>query len=275
MTKFSNFSTNADRQPAPVHVAVVDAMSEFCDALQGRHTLGEALAHLVRSVGAECGMVVRSRLGGKPQRVAVHDERRGEPVRPLVASYAADHFGAALENARPGSLWLGSSVAGDGTLADWQGARRMREFGVLILASSPSARDHVELHFRQEPLPSLSAAIEAMLPTLVRAWAKRQAGLVSQAIAGHRTRADVTSGKPILGEANPAQLSRAEFRVCLLLSRGLPVEGVSAELGLARSTVRSHLRSIHCKTGTSSLAELVFRLLETGDPEPAGGFRRL
>ncbi|AZB57755.1 helix-turn-helix transcriptional regulator [Cereibacter sphaeroides] len=275
MTKHWELSTPSDRRPAMVHLAAADAIAEVGEALQGRQTLAEALASLVRSVGAECGMIVRSRPDGTQQRVAVHDERRGEPVRPLVSAYAAGQFGAALDRARPGSLWLGSSAAGDGALADWQGARRMREFAVLMLAASSSGRDHVELHFRRALSAELLAAVEAVLPALAQAWARRQAGIVSRAISTHRTRANLTAGRPILSEANPAQLSRAEFRVCLLLSRGLSVEGVAGELRLARSTVRSHLRSIYSKTGTSALAELVFRLHEAGDPEPKAGTRQL
>ncbi|MGP3698080.1 helix-turn-helix transcriptional regulator [Rhodobacter sp. NSM] len=274
MTKHWKIGTAAERRPAVVHVAVVDAMTDFCEALRGRQSLAEALAQLVRSVGAECGMIVRSLADGTQQRVAMHDERRGAPVRPLVLSYGEGQFGDAFRRASAGSLWLGSSAEGDGALADWQGARRMKEFVALVLSAGPSARDHVELHFRQDLMPELQAAIEAVLPMLARSWANRQSGIVTRAIAGHRNRADVAAGRPILSEANPMHLSRAEFRVCLLLSRGLSVEGASAELGLARSTVRSHLRSIYSKTGTSSLAELVLRLMEDASPEPQIELRR-
>ena len=111
-----------------------------------------------------------------------------------------------------------------------------------------------------------------MLPTLVRAWSGRKRGLVTQVqmderIQRARANAEAQKIKPeeaILGVSNPANLSRAEFRVCLLLSRGLSVKGVTDELGLSEATVRSHLRSIYAKTDTSGLPELVYRLLSGG-----------
>ena len=264
-------ATPSGQRPESVHVAVMDALAEWCEALQGRQTLSDALGHLIRAVGAECGMVVRTLAGSgaRPTRVAVHDERQGDPVRPLIASYADGHFGPSLQQPRPASLWLGSVDASltDATrnpaLGEWQAARRMREFAVLVLAAGQGQRDHVELHFRDEISPQVHAALSAVLPVMVRSWGKRQVGIVTRTITSHRTRAEITADQPILSEANPMQLSRAEFRVCPLLSRGLSVEGVSSELGLAKTTVRSHLRSIYAKTGTSSLAELVFRLMET------------
>ncbi len=71
--------------------------------------------------------------------------------------------------------------------------------------------------------------------------------------------------------SNPANLSRAEFRVCLLLSHGLSVKGVTDELRLSEATVRSHLRSVYSKTETTGHAELLYRILSS---EPARVVRR-
>jgi DNA-binding CsgD family transcriptional regulator len=68
----------------------------------------------------------------------------------------------------------------------------------------------------------------------------------------------------LLGMENPARLSRAEFRVCLLLGRGLPPEAVARELQLSQATVRSHLHKIYAKTGSTTLADLVQRLQPIG-----------
>jgi DNA-binding CsgD family transcriptional regulator len=61
-------------------------------------------------------------------------------------------------------------------------------------------------------------------------------------------------------------LSRAEARVAALLARGLRLEEVADQLGIAYETVRKHLKQIFVKTGVSRQAELV-RMLVTG---PAG-----
>jgi DNA-binding NarL/FixJ family response regulator len=102
---------------------------------------------------------------------------------------------------------------------------------------------------------------------MARTWANRQVGLVTRMVVNHRAAAEPAPARPvpamILSPSNPARLSRAEFRVCLLLSRGLSVTGVSDELAVSEATVRSHLRSIFSKTETSGLAELVFALLRS------------
>lgn len=251
-----------------VHVPVVDALADWDEAMQGRMPLAEGLARLCRAVGAECGLIARVQPGAeRPLRIAVHDERRGEPVRPLIASLADDHFAAALQEARTGSLLLSAARAPGSTPGEWQAARRLRDFAVLVLEVSPALRDQIELHFRHDLPPETRSALASLVATLSGRWVKRACGLVERATIGTRLRTEARMDLPILSTANPTQLSRSEFRVCLLLSRGLDLDGVAAELGLARSTVRAHLRSIHAKTGTASLAELVFALVETRQGE--------
>ena len=74
---------------------------------------------------------------------------------------------------------------------------------------------------------------------------------------------ELSPSAELLGDANPARLSRAEFRVCLMLSRGLSLKVVREQLGIGESTLRTHLRSIYAKTNTENQAELLYRLLST------------
>ena len=85
----------------------------------------------------------------------------------------------------------------------------------------------------------------------------------------------ISPEEAILGISNPAKLSRAEFRVCLLLSRGLSIKGVTDELSLSEATVRSHLRSIYSKTEASGLPELVYRLLSNGSERGEAGYGQI
>ncbi|TNC63599.1 helix-turn-helix transcriptional regulator [Rubellimicrobium roseum] len=62
---------------------------------------------------------------------------------------------------------------------------------------------------------------------------------------------------PLLSVSNPARLSRAEFRVCVLLSKGLNTSSVCSELSISISTLRTHLRNIFAKTKVTSMAELL------------------
>lgn len=257
---------------------LIEAVAGWSEALHGSAALDDAFACLVRGMGAEAGAIVRTYPGRPfPQIVTMHDEKAGDGVsRPLRGSFASALFGAYLESAMPATVWLASQHTDDtDTVADagllvWQSARRFREMAVLTLTSNPSFQDHIELHFRERLPESTVAMLNVILPSIARIWACRKVGLITAQVAERRRRDEgrpaLTGRGPILGAGNPADLSRAEFRVSVLLSRGLSVKGVSTELGLSEATIRSHLRSIYAKTGTRSLAQLVFLLLE----RPAG-----
>lgn len=262
-----NAENAGDYADTAIQMKMVGAVASWCDALHGSTSLQTALAALVDGLGAEAGMIVRTHLhDGHPIRIAVHD--RMVSHYPLRTSFADGMFGQGIERPRAASIWLGSACADvvDPVLADFQAARRMREFCVLVLSASPGTRDHVELHFRAGLSVELQMTLAAVVPTMARTWASRQVGLVTRTIVNHRVprlARELHPAAAVLSISNPAGLSRAEFRVCMLLGRGLSVRGVCAELTLAEATVRTHLRSIYAKIGCSSLAELVFRLIGT------------
>jgi len=253
--------------------SLIDAIADWCDALHRDLPLKEAFARLVHSLGAEAGMIVRTRLNDfHPVRILIHDDR-ATSTHPLTASFADDFFGPHLVRPRSATVWLGSAHADERsakeavTLPEWQVTRRMKEFAVLVLSGGPDTRDHIELHFREMLSPDILESLAAVLPTIARTWATRSVGVITRQAISERLPLDVQKPaymmKPMLGVSNPARFSRGEFRVCMLLSRGLSVVGVSKELGIAEATVRSHLRSIYAKTDTANLAELVFQLVKS------------
>ncbi|WP_347312263.1 helix-turn-helix transcriptional regulator [Defluviimonas sp. SAOS-178_SWC] len=257
---------------------VIEAIADWCDALHGEFSLQDAFAALASGLGAEAGMLVRTHLNDlRPARIAIWDNLAERSSSPLKASFADGHFGRHLARPRPASVWLASMHDGsqdtDPALEIWQARRGMVEFAVLVLASGPTTRDHIELHFGERMSIATQSALGVVLPTMARTWASRQVGLVTRTVVNHRIAqetGDVRPGqKMLLGPSNPAKLSRAEFRVCLLLSRGLSVLGVAEELSVSEATVRSHLRSIYAKTETSGLAELVFNLLRARPDDSA------
>ncbi|MBV1902477.1 MAG: helix-turn-helix transcriptional regulator [Marinosulfonomonas sp.] len=255
----------------------MDAIASWCEALYGTVSLEQAVANLVQGLGAEAGMLVRTNMNeNRAIRVATHDAKILTTGLPLSATFADGQFGAHLKKPRTATIWLGSNhaersvVTPDPALGNWQAGRGMKEFAVLILASGPITRDHIELHFRQPLAPPAQTTLSTVLPSMARTWASRQVGLITRTVINHRLPSPsdmrVAPAKPPLAIGNPAHLSRAEFRVCLLLSRGLSVAGVCSELSLAETTVRSHLRNIYAKTETSSLAELIFCLIGPAQP---------
>ena len=247
------------------------AVVSWCEALNGAVSLQTALTDLVAGLGAEAGVIVRTQMNDpRPVRIAHCDLARGTPTRPLQRCFADAYFGPLIYRARSATIWQARAHAddatGDPSLAEWQAARRMKEFVVLVLSSGPQTRDHIELHFREPLSVAVETSISCMLPGMVRVWASRRVGLITRTIINHRSNAASdfhTVGRvKILGSENPLRLSRAEFRVCLLLGSGLMVQAVAKELSLSEATVRTHLRNIYSKTECNSLAELVFRLMD-------------
>ena len=81
------------------------------------------------------------------------------------------------------------------------------------------------------------------------------------AVSQPALRVPSTPRSPLLDTANPARLSRTEFRICLLLSQGLNLSSVGDELEVSPATLKAHIRRILLKTGARSFAELLARLI--------------
>lgn len=261
------------------HSGLIDSIADWSDALRGGLRLQDAFAGLAAGLRAEAGMLVRTSLSDfRPARIAVWDRHGGERAYPLGKSFADEFFGSAFARPRSASLWLASELVRDHAeltgpaLSDWQMRRGLSEFMVIVLESGATTRDHIELHFRDELSPADLASIEAILPTMARTWTARQVGLVTRCILNHRRPEPATAERvPLLSITNPARLSRAEFRVCLLLSRGLSAQSIAGELKVSDTTIRTHLRNIYAKTETTGMPDLVYNLIKgrdrAGDPE--------
>jgi DNA-binding CsgD family transcriptional regulator len=169
------------------------------------------------------------------------------------------------------SVWF-SSLAEDGSdpaLAVFQRRARISETVVVALTVDHKWTDFLEIHFRHRPGAATQSLLNRVAGTLSRTWLTRSPGLFSEAVLASHAEARTGFREPLLSTGNPARLSRAEFRVCLLLSRGLNTAAVCQELAISPSTLKAHLRSIFAKTETTSLAELLFQLLTLRRSDPA------
>lgn len=265
---------------------VLDSIASWCGALHGSMHLSDAVGAIVQAVDAEVGVLSRDSMSMDQARVVASFDgtRAVRGAETVKRAYARDVLGLYHNNARKGTSWLLSELQDDrnfkktSDLSSWRLSRGIIDIVVVVLDATGVQHDFLELHFVKPLNREAKELLDSLFPTLVRAWARRKSGLVTQAqiddrIIVARANAEARRIKPdeaILGISNPARLSRAEFRVCLLMSRGLSIKGVTDELGLSESTIRSHLRSIYSKTAVTGVAELVYRLVSnTADDRPA------
>ena len=267
---------------------ILDGIASWCGGLHGSMQLSEALTSLAEAIGADAASISRHhRNQDRPRAVALYDSHAADAEGVTIRRpFCQDVMGYLYSKARASTVWfLSDNIADENwgttqTLDNWAATRGIDEVIVVVLAGSLQQRDYLEFHFSRPLAYSEKLEFEALAPTLVRAWSGRQAGLVTQAqmddrMIRAREAAKASRLKPdaaILGMSNPAKLSRAEFRVCLLLSRGLSVKAVTQELGLSEATVRSHLRSIYSKTEVSGLPELLYRILSSASEDARHGF---
>jgi len=249
---------------------VAKLMVDWCESLHGVYSIDEGLRRLLMDIGAEAGMIVRvNHCNNSTNKFIEVDTRDIDPYTPsLKRSYAMCVLGEYLTKLQESRLWLSSQVEDnqghfkDPSLSEWQESRSFSELVVFVLSTEKDKSEFLEMHFR-EPVSAVHIQLmECLLPILCRSWENRTGGLFSNALH-EKCHPFLNKGdnEPILGYTNPSQLSRAEFRVCMLLSGGLSIEAIISELSISMATVRSHLRNIYSKTDTSSHAELVYRLL--------------
>lgn len=259
---------------------VLDGVATWCGGLHGAMPLGDALKSLAIGLGASAAAISRHHHRTEEQPRLVCGFSDGFRVA-LQESYCGAVLDYQFGRAKAGSLWFLGEMAEDPlwnetrALDHWVCANRVAEIAVIPMSVTRQSVDYIEFHFDEPLTRERQAEIAALVPTIERSWNGRKPGLVARtmtdgrALLAHNSADSVRPrwDAPILGMSNPAGLSRAEFRVCLLLSRGLSVKGVSEELGLSENTVRSHLRSIYGKTETSSLSELIYLIMSVAEKD--------
>lgn len=252
---------------------LAEAVADWCGCLQGQLPLVPALGSLAKGLGAKA--VCLSRHPHEPGRAvralaftAPLLEREGIRVS---RSFARCVMGRYVGRARPGSLWLSSATEeqGDPALQVFQRRARIADSAVVALALGPAWADYLEIHFASTLGAESERLLAALGGTLSRTWLRRTPGLFSEAVLASRPASRPDLHESLLSVANPARLSRAEFRICVLLRRGLNSASLCSELSISPSTLRAHLRSIFAKAQVASMAELVYRLLTP--PESLAG----
>ncbi|CAD0185915.1 response regulator [Ruegeria sp. THAF57] len=255
------------------------AIINFIHWSQGGLVLDAALKGIVEAFGAECGVISRLWLNKGAHRVAARADTRDPTVsRPLFLSFANDALGPFRNMPKRASVF---SLREDGedpsdlspVLVDWLSHRKIKDILFVCLDHQGGEIDFLELHFGQTPEPGFKEAIEQIAPQLSETYQSRRPGLVTEALSRQTvsTIRKSTTDTPILSTGNPAGLTRAEWRVCALVSRGISPQGIGTELGIGPATVRTHLKHIYSKTGLDNFHMLARRLVSVEEREALHG----
>jgi DNA-binding CsgD family transcriptional regulator len=256
-------------------LGLVGAIAVWCECLQGKGILRNGLELIASGIGADAVVLTRvSRATGRQGRSMFHDRGAGVlGVRRLERSYASCVLGRYFATPKAGSVWSSAAVDDDldPVLTEFQRRRNLAELIVIPLSVDDKTIDFFEMHFAATQTGPQLESLGVLAATLTRAWAHRATGLFSEHVLQKaRTGPAGLGNESILSFSNPARLSRAEYRVCMLCGRGLSPKAVRQELTISASTLRTHLRNIYAKTGTSCQAELVYRLLSNILPIETG-----
>ncbi len=246
---------------------------------QGGVVLDAALHELVTAFGAECGVVSRIWLGKTAHRVAARAEGgEGRNLRPLFLSFVNEALGTFNNRPKAGSVFSFKEDGKDPSevspiLLEWMSQRRIDDIVFICLDNQGGEIDLLELHFRKDGLPNWREGVVALAPELTKIFSQRRPGLMVEAISRQtvsplrKTSGDVL----ILSTENPTGLTRAEWRVCILISRGLSAQAIGEELGVGRATIRTHLKHIYSKTGMESFHMLARKLVSVEEREALHG----
>lgn len=243
-------------------VGLIGAVAQWCECLHGRDPLLRSLEVLGMGLDAEIVAVARYPLDGRSAVRSVIWDRKGPDQAAGKKCFARALIGTYFEAARPGSLWFRSTVDTGSTneIAEFHASRQLRELAVIPLQASNKLIDTFEIHFMDRLRSQQQVVLTSLAPVLARTWSNRAEGLFTEALLRVSPVTERIENGRILSAENPARLSRAEYRVSLLLSRGLSIQEIKAELCIRESTMRSHLSNLYSKTNSSNLSELVFRL---------------
>lgn len=246
----------------------------WVEALHGRAETAASLRDVLHLVNGHRGSILRIQLDTCLEALLARAEVMApeRSMRDEGISFAQYLLGHGLGQAQPGSIWYLSELAREIAADERSGVRlcptdhRTREIAVLVLEPRKLTSDILELQFPQRLSKGEAEALSTLSAVLSRGWRHRNPSafpLAEDEALWTELRRE-TSADAILVPGNPARLSRSEYRVCDLVSRGLGAKAISHSLRISESTVRSHLRSIYAKTRTRGQRELMFKLLASG-----------
>ncbi len=270
---------------APVKSGWVEALLEFVKWTQGQQPLPPALDALGHYLGASA-MCFSRRDRSKPglRVLSIRDSNEDLRKPRLRQSFALEILGPHLDSLKTGAAVYASdaliAAKTDCDLETWQGLRGTHEILLICLGQHNGIRDILEVHLPQAGPLAQDFDADAVAHSLAEVFTGRRPGLVEKELVAdlnqrRSPRVDMTD-MPILAPENPAGLTRSEWRICLLIAKGLSRSGAAREMRVTQNTIRTHLRNIYAKTGRETFHDLALRLVSAAEQQAlysAGGER--
>ena len=259
---------------------IASATILWTECLHGQGSLRAALDAIADALSAEGALLLRATATPRRSvRILSHIDRSAtRGADPMSQPIGPDLIGIAPARVRPGSLW---SLMEAETLpalrleprqSRWLESRGIAEVVVIALGPEGDALDLLELHLTHRLTPAQRTRLADLAEALTFAWGRRPEGRVARmlscapAIAQRLGTATAPAGP--LSIANPWRLTPTEMRICGLIRDGMTVIDLVDRIGVAESTLRSHLRNIYAKAGVSGQVGLLRSLLD----EPSARF---
>ena len=241
-------------------------INDWNAALNGHFAIEQVVTILTKQVEARNIALYRID-ADKPQPIATaaraFDTLAPEHSSGALARYLMAQHPDALT---PGSIWRLKDLQGEERFAgsaaeqEWHGRPEIIEMSLIVLEHRPGQLDAIEMIFDRPPRPTPKLPPAIITQAMADAWSLRATGLIGRTIQtyGRRrgARAD-DAALDVLGKENPYALSRAEQRVCQLLSGATKPKDIAQALHISLPTVRTHLRNLFAKTDTQGQIELI------------------
>lgn len=244
-----------------------EALLIFMEWGQGVAPLETALKLAVSCFGAARGTITRVHLKTKRVRVIAAAARSGK-ISGSIQAPVGQVIGDGLEYFKIGAPILMSMIEDTRLVRSpeydmWKRDTKHTEVGFVTLSRNQREADLLVLNFDKTPEDNWCRQSRWLAASLARAFEVRRPGLITDALARNKDEAQRTADLhfPILAAENFAGLTRTEYKVCVLVSRGLAAKSVASEMGVSTTTVRTHLRNVYAKTSLEGYHHLAKRLI--------------
>lgn len=259
-----------------MYAASLSFMTRWAECLHGGGSLRETLSEFSDLSQATVVHLYRVNAGTGAQRaIATLDRQAAGGARPFVRAHGPALAGQTLSRAKPGTLWtmqeLDRNAASrlDTRVLGWMDARGFRDAALIPLSPADDETDMLEFHMTAQLDPVRRRSIETLAVAMADAWGRRPKGRIARILRAAPAIQDrlsqLSQSVDPLSDSNPFGLTAAELRICGMVRQGMPVSEANRSLGIAESTLRTHLRSIFAKTGVAGQVGLVRMLLQ---PDP-------